>query len=389
MTDIAFKDDAFYINGVSSLAVTKTLKESGIADAAIAEIVGGWFVGATGSVNPAPFRFATDVQGVDPHCAVTYDREFAHVDWVDGESRVQAGMTPEELGVNARFHAIENEFDAIAAQFRGLGSCAAELRSDLVGVVKELEAKITALQNEVQGLRREQKPAKQPAILGTVSIAGKEQFITQFGDDFKFVEVQTVPLRDSIGPVVYPEHTYEPDRIDADRIIDVVAGMEEVFERPGVREILEGPEPVTAGDLRRVASDVILRSGHSLGSVIATLPAEAEFTDANDALAKITEHLVSELPQGTATELKTTVLTGDAAARTGTALLDSGVSAVALDPATTGALDAAGIDTVARLSSSSSRDIAVALESAGLDPRAAGGILARGLVGRAVRGVTP
>lgn len=385
MSDIDFSDNAFLINGVSSTAVTKTLKDSGLTNAAVAEIVGGWFVGVTGAVSPAAFKFSTVVQAVDPNCAITYGRTFAHTDWVDGESRVQAGMTPEELGVNARFHGIENEFDSVGAQFRSVGSCMAEIRADLVGVVRELEAKITALQNQLHGLRQETKPSKAPGILGTVTIDGKDQFITQFGDDFKFIGFETVPLKDPKGPLINPQREFRPENIQPDELVRVVAGLEDTLVQPGVLDLLERGEPTTVGELRRVASDVTLPTGESFGSVIANLPADTKFSGVNDALTKITEHVVGELPAGTATGLKTTVLTGEASGRVGGAVLNSGVDAIGLEANMVRALDDAGLGTVGKLSSASRADIAGALQSAGLDSGRAGSIFAKAALGRAVR----
>ena len=46
---------------------------------------------------------------------ITYSRtDFAHKDWIDGESIVQAGG---ENGFNTRFHACEKEFDKIGTTF--------------------------------------------------------------------------------------------------------------------------------------------------------------------------------------------------------------------------------------------------------------------------------
>ena len=42
---------------------------------------------------------------------ITYNRAFAHDDWIDNEDVVQAGG---EKGFNQKFHAIETEFDSIA-----------------------------------------------------------------------------------------------------------------------------------------------------------------------------------------------------------------------------------------------------------------------------------
>jgi hypothetical protein len=45
---------------------------------------------------------------------ITYNRTFAHTDWIDGESVVQAGT---DNGFNNRFHAIESELDKISQTF--------------------------------------------------------------------------------------------------------------------------------------------------------------------------------------------------------------------------------------------------------------------------------
>lgn len=45
---------------------------------------------------------------------ISYNRTFAHTDWFDGESIVQASGPN---GFNVRFHACEFEFDAISATF--------------------------------------------------------------------------------------------------------------------------------------------------------------------------------------------------------------------------------------------------------------------------------
>src|SRR5439155_12411403 len=42
---------------------------------------------------------------------ITYNRTFTHADWIDNEDVVQAGG---EKGFNAKFHALETEFDNIS-----------------------------------------------------------------------------------------------------------------------------------------------------------------------------------------------------------------------------------------------------------------------------------
>ena len=382
---IDITDKGFIINGTASDVVAKSLLGAGLSNAAIAEIIGGWFVGVTGAAEPVPFRFTTDVEASDPACAVTYGRDFAHTDWIDGESRVQAGMTPEELGFNARFHGIENELDAIAQQFQDLGTCARAIRSDLVGVVKELEAKITALQNEIHARRQEEKPVPGPKFLGTATVEDKQILITQFDDQFKFVGFQEQPIR--IPDVRGPVNPVEPVR--PDWLIDVTAGLSEVLTQPEVEVLWEPGEEVTVGDLRAnpATAAITLPTGNTLGQVLATMPADTAFSSPTEAVTLIMEHLVAGLSEDAATEVRTEVVTGDAVGRTGGALLNSSVTGLGLDEDTTRAVVEAGFGTVGRLAGASPTEVATALRAHGLAPEAASQVVARAVVARAVRNV--
>jgi hypothetical protein len=383
---IQIKDGDFILNGTSSTLVAKTLQGAGLSDAIVAEIVGGWFVGVTGEAQPVPFGFSTDVQTVDPNCAVTYSRDFAHVDWIDGESRVQAGMTPEELGINARFHALENEFDAIADQFATLGSCVVEIRSDLVGVVNELEAKITTLQNQIHALQQA-KPSEKPTILGTATVADKEVFVTQFQDQFKFVDFASSALGRSGDGLVRPTG-FTPETWQPDDFVTFADGLRRTFALPEVEELLAG-RPVTVGALRTspVTSTLTLPTGEALGALLATLPADATFESPAEVVASVLERTVSELPREKVGTVRTEIVTGEAAERTGSALLNSSVVSLGFDETTAKSLSEAGFGTVGRLAGADPRAVADALAKVGADPRAAGRFVARAAVARAVRNV--
>jgi len=390
---IQIKEGEFILNGTSSTLVAKTLQGAGLNDSMVAEIIGGWFVGATGSTQPAPFDFTTDVQTTDPNCAITYTRDFAHIDWIDGESRVQAGMTPEELGFNARFHSLENEFDAIAAQFGQLGSCVAEIRSDLVGVVRELEAKITTLQTEVHALQQAKKADQKPTILGTTKVADKEVLITQFADEFKFVDFASMPLAGGLtggGGVVGPRpEVFDPVVWQPDKFVDFADGLRRTFTSPEVEELFAAGGPVTVGDLRTSPSTatLVLPTGEALGSVLAALPTDTTFDSSNLAVGMLLEHTVSELPDTNLGSVRTSVLTGEAVDRTGAALLNSSVVGLGLDQPTATALSTAGLGTVGNLSTADPLVVAGALANAGVDPGVAGSLVARAGVARAIRNV--
>jgi hypothetical protein len=384
MTLIDITDDGFTINGTSSRVVTASLLNAGLSHTAIAEVVGGWFIGVTGSTTPTPFQFTTDVESADPSGVVDYARSFAHTPWIDGESRVQAGLTPEELGFNARFQALENEFDAIADQFRRLGAAVANLRGDLFGVTDELELKLTTMQNEIHGLQQEAEPTTGPTILGTATVDGRESFVTQFGNEFKFVEFAQQPIEIVRDPLGGP-HVFDPSGVQPGELFQLVPEIEEAVRNP-LFDPLFAQGGATVAEMRRTGADVILPSGVTLGAVLADLPADMRFTDQAAAVDAIVGSVVSSLPTERATELRRGVLADDAVDLTGAALLGADVGSVVRDAAVADALTRAGFGTVESLAGASSTEVSAALISVGtpLDAMVVRTAVARAVIGRAV-----
>jgi hypothetical protein len=399
---ISLLQDEILIDGVSTKSVTQALTASGLASGKVAEIVGFWYLGALGVTRPAPFDFATDVQATDPNCVVTYARQFEHVDWQDGESRVQAGTTAEELGFNARFHAIENELDAISDQFGSLGACVAEIRADLVGVVRELESKITALQNSIHDLTPPRPgPIGPPfgtittggglGIVGSAVVDDKDVFITQVGNEFRLIEFAgaTVGRPSKGGPVLPTPGVFDPGKVTVDDFPILVAEVEDLFAQPAIKELLDRPGGASVAEIRGITGAVVLPSGVSFASVIAAMPADARFTDAAGAVAGVTSHLVGVLPAPVVSGLKESVLVDPAARdRTGSALLNTGINALSIDPVVEGALRGAGVTTIGGLSRATATDLQGML-GAEVSAEMLRGAVARAQVARALRGATP
>lgn len=384
---VTIKDGDFILNGTSSRVVAHTLRGAGLSDVAVAEIVGGWFVGVTGAARPVPFDFTTDVQEIDPDCAITYSRDFTHVDWIDGESRVQAGLTPEELGFNARFHAIENEFDNIASQFTDLGRCVGGIRADLVGVVKELEAKITTLQNQIHALEQTKKPER-PSLLGTTKIGDKEVFVTQFEDKFKFVDFVGRDLGD-IGPRPVQPQPFDPRVMRPDELVTFTDGLRRTLDQTEVVRMFEAAQPVTVAELRTspATSTVTLPTGEALGAVLADLPADLSFDTPGAVVSAVLDHIVAALPEEQAGEVRSTVVSGDALGRIGAGLLNSSVTELGLDADTSRALSAAGLNTIGHLAGADPKRVAGALSDAGVSSTVATSVVARAALARALRDV--
>lgn len=397
MATFSFVDNDILIDGISSTKVAGTLKAAGLTETKIGEILGFWYVGATGKTRPAPFDFVTDVQPSDPTCDVTYARTFAHVDWVDGEDRVQAAATPEELGFNARFHAIENEFDAIAGQFQRLGACAKELRADLVGVVREIESKLTALQNDIFELRKEAVPDKPVGgglgILGSVKVGDKSAFITNFDNDFKLVEFAGATLAQTERPKVLDLGSgvvFDPKRVRPDELVEIVAGVEEAMSVPGIRTLLDRPDGTTVAEVRAHAGGLVMPSGETLASVLAAMPADTPLVGVAGATDTIAAHLAGTLPADVRTATVEEVITEDRLRRGRiTAFRTADATGVGIDARTIGLLREAGVDTtIAGLAGATTAGLAgtVAAHGAAVSTADLRTAVARARLANAVRG---
>jgi len=373
-SNVSFKDKDILINGVSTQRVALALQQSGLADQKVGEIVGWWLIGAIGDTRPAPFDFATDVQVSDPANDIGYARTFVHTDWVDGEDRVQASATPEELGFNARFHAIENEFDAIRDQFQHLGAGVREIRSDLVGVVRELKSKITALQNELYDLRQQAvatKP-KDPSgfgVIGTVNVGEKSAYIAQTGNSFQLLEFAGTTLGQTakVNPVVNPGAPFEAGTVSPGDMVQIVADLEDLVTTPSVQEVVERPG-ATIADLRTAVGGALLSTGVSVASILAPLPADAAVPGVAGTVTMLTGYLVGLLPAATV-ELTRQELVTDAGVRRRppSEIGAASAEAVGLTHGVAGALARAGVDTtVAGISRLTAQDLTGTLLTAGV-----------------------
>ena len=169
MSPIDFSGDEIVVGGVPGRQLVTGLRSAGLSDEAIGSVL-AQLIGpaqavpaAAAGAPPLPFVFQTQIAQTAPDCIPTYQRIFVHPDFFDGLTVVQAGTTPEELGFNARFHAIEAEFDAVALDLYKSGNCIAELRRELYGLARELEVKITQIDELLQakGKEKEGKDSKE------------------------------------------------------------------------------------------------------------------------------------------------------------------------------------------------------------------------------------
>lgn len=95
------------------------------------------------------FAYAEPLAATETDCAPAFVRTFVHIDWIDGESVVQAEETSIEAGFNNRFHKIEADFDAMKVDVKKLFDCLAELRHDLAARLEEIRLEFNRVNTDI------------------------------------------------------------------------------------------------------------------------------------------------------------------------------------------------------------------------------------------------
>ncbi|HEX8347556.1 MAG TPA: hypothetical protein VF657_22905 [Actinoplanes sp.] len=150
--------------GVPGRTVAAALRDAGLDEDAVVAVLGRAITrSATPRVPARGFTFQVGIAETAPECALTYQRLFVHPDFIDGVTVVQAGQTPDEMGFNARFHALEAELDGISRDLQISSNCAAELRREIFLMARELEAKISDIDRRIdaKGKDKDTKDTKE------------------------------------------------------------------------------------------------------------------------------------------------------------------------------------------------------------------------------------
>jgi hypothetical protein len=98
-----------------------------------------------------------------------YTPSFSHTDWIDNRDRVQAGG---EDGFNARFHALEAEFDLLAAHINPLVEAFSKplVKLTFAPILTPYQGEATTRPAWVQGVDHVRKAANQQEAHGTMGI---------------------------------------------------------------------------------------------------------------------------------------------------------------------------------------------------------------------------
>jgi len=138
-----------YIHGALSYQEVFELAEKNKLDNATTNLLIEGLLQQSRGKTRRNFAFAAAFAAAEADCAPAAERSFVHLDWIDGESVVQAEETSVEDGFNKRFHQIEDDIDAINADIAKLFECLAELRSSAAARFTEIANAINATNGDV------------------------------------------------------------------------------------------------------------------------------------------------------------------------------------------------------------------------------------------------
>lgn len=270
-----------------------------------ASLIGNVFIEWAG-FSQRTFNYASPLSATAPGCGPTFARSFEHRDWVDGESVVQAEETSLEEGFNLRFHAIEDDLDALGADLAQAFVCLAELRGALAVLLQEIRTEINRINKDLHELRsKSSSPTTAGVVGGGLSVgqfAGvtklfdKDVMIWQVAGGYQMLPMVELPRENLAGFGGYT------------RTIDVGAHVRTnpqlyapLFEdnsRPTVNTILE-----------RIG-DEVLPSGARVRDGLRTLPGDLRVSSPDALVTALVDREASSMRASGEAEVVTGLLTG-------------------------------------------------------------------------------
>lgn len=143
----------FTLEGLGANQILEQAKELQLQQSDAAVLVSSWIFQNFGRTRRT-FNYVQEFLGVDPDCVPDHTSTFAHDEWIDGESVVQAGKTAGEKGFNARFKEIEDDLGNLTLDVAKAFACVAETRLALRALLDEIRAEINRLNADLFELRK-------------------------------------------------------------------------------------------------------------------------------------------------------------------------------------------------------------------------------------------
>lgn len=260
--DLSFDD----LQALTPIGIVNYIQEQKLNVADTNSLIANWVLATTGKTQRV-FNYQEAFPAQAPACVTNFRRGFAHQDWIDGESVVQAGQTSMEDGFNIRFHEIEGDIDALGQEIANAFVCLRNMRASLSVLLGEIRAEINRLNKDVFDLTQQpstpvtpSRPVFDGKLVGGTLYKEKPYQVFQYEDG----RISLIPQLVNPPPVeefiyVAPVRTVTPR--DLTDFVRVYAGddrMTELLRQPGgvtKDEIIEKLKPTgaeTGVDIQKV-----------------------------------------------------------------------------------------------------------------------------------------
>ena len=255
------------------------------ADAAI--LAGNWIIENLGRTQRR-FSYGAPLAEEVPECISEFARTFAHVDWFDGESVVQAEETASEEGFNRRFHSIEADIDGLGADVAKAFACMAALRQSLAKLLEELRTEINRVNGDIfECCKDPSRPTfpYYPGVLGAAGTLGFGQYMGTGRINERDMMLWSTPS----GVIMLPSmQAIGIDITDDHRVARVATLANYVAESRDVQTIFRG-RPVTRAEFIKRFGAEDIGDGVTVVEAIEILPLDARFGTVDEMVDAVIE----------------------------------------------------------------------------------------------------
>ncbi|MCC5858926.1 MAG: hypothetical protein JJT90_12270 [Ectothiorhodospiraceae bacterium] len=350
------------LGGLTAENVYQEAINKGLSQVDAAILVSGWIFENFGK-SKRVFSYNQALSADEPGCQAQFNRSFHHVDWIDGESVVQAETTAGEDGFNLRFHRIEVDFDTVKQDLTKAFECLAELRKAVHVRFEEVKAELNRLNSDVHTCCNK---GTGPVLTGPLpsfdGLVNTGMYLGNIKFQDKYVALWQTQQGYMMLPTVYSVGTdfvKDPRVHRAGNIARFAAENRELiqlFAEGGVRK----------DALLERFGNHILANGESLRANLEILPPGATFRSVDELISEVAEREASVLRSQAGTESAIRTAFG----------LDVELESVKAAPVETFnllphnarlALSRAGVDTVGKLAEAKPEVITRAFKAAGVE----------------------
>ncbi len=344
------------LQGMTPEVLYSTLTSTGLNEVDASILVSSWIYHNFGTVQRT-FAYGAAFDAIDADCVASFTRSFVHTDWVDGESVVQAQQTTAEEGFNVRFHKIEADIDALAAEIAKIYACVAEMRSALHDRLEEIKTELNRIDADVFTSSGPVVSVGPKPVFGNLVNNAQYAGVTKLGDQVVSMwnTTQGIYMLPAVNPVV-------GDPVNDARVQNAASFAAYVAENPAVAKSFANA--FTVGDFVAKYGDAPLSNGLTVSQALSSLPSNAQFTSVNDLDTAVVKQSASALSAGS---LNVGSVVAAALGTTTGALSSVSISRLATLPvAARTALAQAGITTFGQLAAADATTVQATLQKSGV-----------------------